>query len=188
MNIFYAGVRPNPASRMPGTWQSWLLRIATFVAITASMWQTMAELYDLMYFYEYGAILSALGNMKAMTAIVGLLLGGVVYMLYTAYVRFAYTGLARQLFFCDKTITMWQYRKVADTAMIALCTIKALLSVIWFYNPQYSTLLSSIIDPLVAVGVMLCAFTIFVKYAGKGNAAFVAAALAVWYCMPALFA
>lgn len=188
MNFFYANTR-SAGSKMPDTWQAWLLRIATFVAITASLWQVFVQdIYNMLYFTEYGTLFSAVGNTQVVVAIVGLIVGAIVYALYTAYCRFAYTALQRQLFFCDKPLTMWQYRRVADVAMIGVCVAKTALSLIWYFEPLYSTLLSSIFDPLVTAAIMGCALLYFIRYAGKGNALFVTTALAVWYCMPALFA
>ena len=127
-----------------------MLRICTFVAIAASNWKTCSDLYDLMYFNEYGSMLSALGNVKAMIVFVALILGLVCYALYTVYARMIFVNLSRSLsFYCQKKLDVMQYRTVADCAMIALCVVKSLLSLIWLFNPTYATLCSSIVEPLI---------------------------------------
>lgn len=187
MNVYYSSSAAPVNTRMPSTWQSWLLRVATFVAICASNWELCCNLYDMLYFYEYGSLLTSMGNVKAMIAIVGLIIGAIAYALYTVYSRFVYVNLNRQLFFCDKRISVMQYRTVADCAIIALCVCKSLLSLIWLYNPQYSTLASSIVNPVVALAIMAAQMLWFVRFAGKQNAWYIVSALSVWYCMPALF-
>ena len=165
-----------------------MLRICTFVAIAASNWKTCSDLYDLMYFNEYGSMLSALGNVKAMIVFVALILGLVCYALYTVYARMIFVNLSRSLsFYCQKKLDVMQYRTVADCAMIALCVVKSLLSLIWLFNPTYATLCSSIVEPLIAFAIMGAELLYFIRYAGKGNAWYMNSALAVWLCMPALF-
>lgn len=164
-----------------------MLRICTFVAIAASNWKTCSDLYDLMYFNEYGSMLSALGNVKAMIVFVALILGLVCYALYTVYARMIFVNLSRSLsFYCQKKLDVMQYRTVADCAMIALCVVKSLLSLIWLFNPTYATLCSSIVEPLIAFAIMGAELLYFIRYAGKGNAWYMISALAVWLCMPAL--
>ncbi len=187
MNAYYTS-NPVPNTRMPSTWQAWALRIATFTAITASTWKTCTDLYDLMYFNEYGSMLSALGNVKVMIVFVGLILGLLCFALYTVYARMIYVNLSRNLSFCcGKRITIMQYRTVADCAMIALCAGKALLSLIWLFEPMYATLCSSIAEPLFALAVMGVQLLYFIRYAGKGNAWCAISSLSVWLCMPVLF-
>lgn len=83
-----------------------MLRICTFVAIAASNWKTCSDLYDLMYFNEYGSMLSALGNVKAMIVFVALILGLVCYALYTVYARMIFVNLSRSLsFYCQRSST-----------------------------------------------------------------------------------
>lgn len=165
-----------------------MLRICTFVAIAASNWKKCSDLYDLMYFNEYGSMLSALGNVKAMIVFVALILGLVCYALYTVYARMIFVNLSRSLsFYCQKKLDVMQYRTVADCAMIALCVVKSLLSLIWLFNPTYATLCSSIVEPLIAFAIMGAELLYFIRYAGKGNAWYMISALAVWLCMPALF-
>lgn len=164
-----------------------MLRICTFVAIAASNWKTCSDLYDLMYFNEYGSMLSALGNVKAMIVFVALILGLVCYALYTVYARMIFVNLSRSLsFYCQKKLDVMQYRTIADCAMIALCVVKSLLSLIWLFNPTYATLCSSIVEPLIAFAIMGAELLYFIRYAGKGNAWYMISALAVWLCMPAL--
>ena len=187
MNVYYTS-NPVQNTRMPSTWRSWVLRIFTFVAIAASNWKTCSDLYDLMYFNEYGSMLSALGNVKAMTAVVGLIMGVICYALYTVYARMIFVNLSRSLsFYCQKKLDIMQYRIVADCAMIALCAIKSLLSLIWLFNPTYATLCSSIVEPLVALAAMGAELLYFIRYAGKGNAWYAVSSMAVWLCMPVLF-
>lgn len=165
-----------------------MLRICTFVAIAASNWKTCSDLYDLMYFNEYGSMLSALGNVKAMIVFVALILGLICYALYTVYAQMIFVNLSRSLsFYCQKKLDVMQYRTVADCAMIALCVVKSLLSLIWLFNPMYATLCSSIVEPLIAFAIMGAELLYFIRYAGKGNAWYMISALAVWLCMPALF-
>ena len=185
MNVYYTS-NPVQNTRMPSTWRSWVLRICTFVAIAASNWKTCSDLYDLMYFNEYGSMLSALGNVKAI--FVALILGVICYALYTVYARMIFVNLSRSLsFYCQKKLDVMQYRTVADCAMIALCVVKSLLSLIWLFNPTYATLCSSIVEPLIAFAIMGAELLYFIRYAGKGNAWYMISALAVWLCMPALF-
>lgn len=187
MNVYYTS-DPVQNMRMPSTWRSWALRASTFVAIAASNWKTCSDLYDLMYFNEYGSMLSAIGNVKVMIVFVALIMGLVCYALYTVYARMVFAGLSKSLsFYCQKRLDIMRYRVVADCSMIALCAAKALLSLIWLYNPTYATLCSSIVEPLIAFAVMGAELLYFIRYAGKGNAWYMVSALAVWLCMPALF-
>ena len=115
---------------MPSTWQSWLLRVGTFLAIAAASWYTLLKNYSALGLSEYASMLQMVGNTGAMFAMSYIIFVAILYLLYTFFVRISYNMMSRQLFFFDAAMSMYDFRLRLDIAVIALCVFKALISVV----------------------------------------------------------
>ncbi len=186
MNIFYTNA--GTAHRMPSTWQSWLLRASTFLAIAAASWYTLLKNYSALGLSEYAAMLRMVGNTAVMFALSYLIFAAILYLLYTAFVRIAYNGVARQLFFFDAPMSMYDFRLRLDIAVIALCVFKALISVVYMCYPLYEDIMRATLNPVAAACAFGGALYALVLKAGKQNKEAVICSLAIMFCLPVVFA
>ena len=122
---------------MPSTWQSWLLRVGTFLAIAAASWYTLLKNYSALGLSEYASMLQMVGNTSVMFAVSYIIFVAILYLLYTFFVRIAYNMMSRQLFFFDAAMSMYDFRLRLDIAVVALCVFKALISVVYMCYPLY---------------------------------------------------
>ncbi len=186
MNIFYANV--GVSRRMPSTWQSWLLRIATFIAIAAGSWYGMLKYYAALGLSDYAYMLQTAGNTRGLFAITFFISAGVLYLLYTLYAKFAYNSMIRQLFFFDAAMSIYDFRVRLDFAVIALCVFKALISLVYTAYPLYESVISSVLHPVVAALAFGGALYALIIKAGKKNKEAVVCSLSILFCLPMIFA
>lgn len=185
MNMFYVG---GTAQRMPSTWQSWLLRVGTFLAVAAGSWYSLLKNYSALGLSEYASMLQTVGNTKMMFAFSYLIYTALLYLLYTFFVRIAYNSLARQLFFFDVALGIYDFRLRVDPAVIALCVFKALISVVYMANPLYEGVIRSVLNPLAAACAFGAALYALVLRVGKQNKEAVICQLSILFCLPMVFA
>lgn len=186
MNIFYTNARF--LQRMPSTWQSWLLRLGTFLAIAAGSWYTLLKNYSALGLSDYAVMLQTIGNPVAMFAMSYLIYTAIIYLLYTVFVRFTYNALAKQLYFFDAAMSMYDFRLRLDVAVIALCVFKALISVVYMANPLYESLLRATLNPIAAACAFGGALYALILKAGKQNKEAVIWSLSILFCLPLIFA
>lgn len=172
---------------MPNSVQSVLLRIATFIAIGASMWYRMVKTYSMLAISQYGQMLSMFDNQGAVMAIAGIIYAVILYVLYGVYAKMCYISFSKYLYFYDKTTDIFSFRKVLDIAFIAICSIKALLSLIYYYNALYESVVKAIVHPLLAVAVLAMAVAVLIKKYGKECKAGIISSLAFLLCIPVIF-
>lgn len=186
MNIFYTNV--GAGQRMPSTWQSWLLRLSTFVAVAAASWYTFMKNYAALGLSEYSGMLQTVGNptvMFVLTYVIGSL---IFYLLYTLFARISYNFLSRQLFFFDSALTMYEFRLRTDAAVIALCVFKALVSVVYMSFPVYESIIRAVLNPIAAALCFGGALYALIIRVGKENKEAVICSIGLLFCLPMVFA
>lgn len=186
MNIFYSNT--GAIRRMPSTWQSWLLRVGTFLAIAAASWYTLLKNYAALGLGEYASMLQLVGNTNVMFAISYLIFTAILYLLYAFFVRIAYNSMMRQLFFFDTAMSMYDFRLRLDIAVIALCVFKALISVVYLAYPLYESMMRAVLNPLAAACAFGGALYALVLKVGKQNKEAVICSLSILFCLPLIFA
>lgn len=186
MNIFYS----NAASihRMPSTWQSWLLRVGTFLAIAAASWYTLLKNYSALGLSEYASMLSLAGNPKVIFAVSYIIFAAVLYLLYAFFARISYNSMMRQLFFFDVAMSMYDFRLRLDLAVVALCVFKALISVVYMAFPLYESMMRAVLNPVAAACAFGGALFALVLKVGKQNKEAVICSLSILFCLPMIFA
>lgn len=173
---------------MPNTWQSIVLRICTFIAIGSSMWYTIIKLFSLAGLTQYAEVLAMTGKPGLMIAFSAIIYAVILFALYAMYARFAYVSLARQLYFCQVSLPVFDFRKILDIAVITISVCKTLLNIVYYFNPLYEELISGIINPLLVAGIMFAALYAVLLKVGKQNKEAVICSLAIWFCIPVVFA
>lgn len=186
MNIFYTNA--GRVQRMPSTWQSWLLRVGTFLAIAAASWYTLLKNYSALGLSEYASMLQMVGNTGVMFAMSYIIFVAILYLLYTFFVRISYNMMSRQLFFFDAAMSMYDFRLRLDIAVIALCVFKALISVVYMCYPIYEGIMRATLNPTAAACAFGGALYALVLKAGKQNKEAVICSLALLFCLPTVFA
>lgn len=186
MNIFYTNAVS--IQRMPSTWQSILLRLATFISIAAGSWYTLLKSYSMLGLSQYSGYMEIIGNGQVMFVMTYAVTALLFYFLYTFYVRLAYNSMMRQLFFFDAAMSMYDFRLRVDIAVIALCVFKALISVLYMAYPLYESVIRSVINPLAAACAFGGALYALVLKAGKQNKEAVICSLSIMFCLPLIFA
>lgn len=174
--------------RMPSTPRSVLLRLGTFLAIAAGSWYTLLKNYAALGLGDYASMLQTVGNTKLIFAVSYLIFVAILYLLYTFYVRFAYNSVARQLYFFDAALSIYDFRLRVDLAAIAVCVFKALICVLYTAYPLYESVIRAVLHPLVATAAFGGALYALILKVGKQNKEAVICSLAILFCLPAVFA
>lgn len=186
MNMFYTNVRVS--QRMPSTWQSWLLRIATFIAIAAGSWYTMLKNFSALGLSDYASMLQTVGNTGLMLAVSYVFYAAIVYLLYALFAKVTFVSMTKQLFFFDEAMSLYDYRKILDVAVIALCVFKALMSVVYMAYPLYESMIRAVLHPLAAACAFGGALFALIIKVGKQNKEAIICPLAILFCLPLIFA
>ena len=174
--------------RMPSTPQSVLLRLGTFLAIAAGSWYSLLKNYAALGLGDYASMLQTVGNSRLMFAVSYLIFAAILYLLYTFYVRIAYNSVARQLYFFDAVISIYDFRLRVDLAAIAVCVFKALICVLYMAYPLYESVIRAAVHPLVAAIAFGGALYALIIKVGKQNKEAVICSLSILFCLPILFA
>ena len=184
--MFYTNVRIS--QRMPSTWQSWLLRIATFIAIAAGSWYTMLKNFSALGLSDYASMLQTVGNTGLMLAVSYVFYAAIVYLLYALFAKVTFVSMIKQLFFFDAAMSMYDFRLRLDIAVVALCVFKALISVVYMCYPLYEGIMRATLNPTAAACAFGGALYALVLKAGKQNKEAVICSLALLFCLPTVFA